>query len=167
MKKCPNCMRKDIDSQRFCKACGTEIFFVERFAKEKGVEVKMANKKQLRREMAIQRKRKKQTITTGIIAVVMIAIIALLIFNIVSTDEDQVYTDGYATITLHENGKFTAVLYHNEQYSGTYEISENNEVTFIYDGTTTTTELEQDKINIPHEWSDGHGHGLGSLPIRR
>jgi len=31
MKKCPKCMKSDLDTVRFCKSCGTEIFFLERF----------------------------------------------------------------------------------------------------------------------------------------
>jgi|GEM_PF-739339 len=31
MKKCPRCLKYDNDSTRFCKHCGTELFFPERF----------------------------------------------------------------------------------------------------------------------------------------
>ena len=31
MKKCPRCMRHDSNDTRFCKHCGTELFFLERF----------------------------------------------------------------------------------------------------------------------------------------
>ena len=31
MKKCPKCLKYDDESVRFCKSCGTEIFFEERF----------------------------------------------------------------------------------------------------------------------------------------
>jgi uncharacterized membrane protein YvbJ len=40
MKQCPKCMQTDNDSQRFCQQCGTEIFFVERYAKIDGTEEK-------------------------------------------------------------------------------------------------------------------------------
>jgi hypothetical protein len=41
MKKCPACMREDPDAPRFCKNCGTEMFFPERFG-EKNRQKKIA-----------------------------------------------------------------------------------------------------------------------------
>jgi len=40
MKKCPHCLkREEIDATRFCKNCGTELFFEHRFeaTPEKGI----------------------------------------------------------------------------------------------------------------------------------
>ena len=36
MKKCPRCLKLDDDEVRFCKACGTELFFEYRFPENEG-----------------------------------------------------------------------------------------------------------------------------------
>ncbi|MCL2628898.1 MAG: hypothetical protein FWD44_09430 [Oscillospiraceae bacterium] len=33
MKKCPNCLKSDEDTVRYCKLCNTEMFFEYRFGK--------------------------------------------------------------------------------------------------------------------------------------
>jgi len=75
---------------------------------------------------------------------------------------NRVFTRSNATITLTENGEFTAVLFHGERKSGVYSESEEGDVTvisFTYDGVTVYGWIEGRLLNIPSEWEDGCGHG--------
>jgi len=128
----------------------------------------MGKNKKARRELAVKKEKQKKMIIIAVIAVVIIAAAVIIIVNAVNTKNDEIYTDGSATITLRENGKFTAVLYHDSQYSGTYvKSADGGTVTFTYDGKTAVSELKNNELHIPDEWADGHGHGTGVLPLKK
>jgi len=107
-------------------------------------------------------KQKKLIITLGVcISVIVIIAAALLIFNSASQSQDRVFTDGHQTITLREDGTFTAELAH-ETKNGQYTESTANSiitVTFTSEGKSATSRITNDILTIPHEWQDDHGHG--------
>lgn len=75
MKKCPACLKRDSDSTRFCRHCGTELFFEHRFeAKSKPTLKQRA--KQLKTDIPavfLALKHKKTPLLAKIIAGVAIA----------------------------------------------------------------------------------------------
>ena len=129
---------------------------------------KMSKNKRARRELALKKEKQKKIIITTVIAVVILAVAVIFIIVAANARNDEIYTDGSATITLLGNKNFTAVLYHNSQYSGTYVKSDDGgTVTFTYDGKTAVAELENNELHIPPEWEDGHGHGSGVLTLKK
>jgi flagellar basal body-associated protein FliL len=111
-------------------------------------------------------KQKKKTI--AITAAVVIVVVAACILYNVNVSGNEIYTDGNAIVTLYKDGKFNTSLYHNEQYSGTYEkTADGDAVVFTYDGITLTAELVNNELLLPLEWDDDHGHGQGVLPKKQ
>jgi len=54
MKKCPSCLKYDNETVRFCKHCGTELFFENRFPEKKiksGLIKRIFNKKDKKQEI--------------------------------------------------------------------------------------------------------------------
>ena len=112
------------------------------------------------------KRRKKRNIIIGV--AIFIAIIIAVIVGAVFSALTEVYTDGNATIELRPNGRFSALLYHNERYTGTYTTSQTGGATFVhftYGDITSVTMFIEDGLVIPDDWDDGHGHG-SVLPKR-
>ena len=127
----------------------------------------MGKNKRARREEALKKEKQKKIIIIAA-AVVIIAVAAIIIIGMITAKNDEIYTDGSATITLLGNGKFTAKLYHGSNYSGKYvKSADGGTVTFTYDGQTAVTKLENNELHIPEEWADGHGHGTGVLTLKK
>jgi len=69
--------------------------------------------------------------------------------------KSDVYTDGAQTVTLFDDGKFTAQLLLNMQRSGTYEKRESIYVTTIWfhiGGETDIGWLKDDIMQLPASW---------------
>ena len=120
-----------------------------------------------RREKALKKAKQKKIIIISVCAVVVLAIIGLLTFNAYQYGKNRVYTDGYQTATLRDDGSFTVVLSH-ETKTGTY--TENTEgdvitVTFVSEGRSVNGRIEKDALTLPAAWDDGHGHGT-TLTLR-
>ena len=116
--------------------------------------------KKAKRDLAIKKARRRKTVILTVISLVVLAVVVAMVISAVVASLTEVYTDGYATISLHPNGRFSAVMYHNERYNGTFVKSDNGMlVTFSYDGTTVTSALYEDILQIPVDWDDGHSHG--------
>ena len=118
------------------------------------------NKKE-RQAQAVKKAKQKKMITIGVCVSAVVVIFALLIFNAYQNSKNRVYTDGYQTVTLHDDGSFIATLAH-EMRAGTYEESAENgviTVTFISAGGSVNGSIADDSLTLPEEWDDGHGHG--------
>ena len=121
---------------------------------------KQMSKKEQRAKAA-----KKAKIRNGIIisvcAVAVVLIATLVVCNAVRSNKERVYTDGGQTITLRDDGTFTAALAH-ETRQGTYTESTANTtttITFTINGTSVSSSIKNNVLTIPIEWQDSHGHG--------
>jgi hypothetical protein len=73
----------------------------------------------------------------------------------------ETFTDGYQTVKLRQNGRFTAELHHNEKHRGTYTKEQEEAwtiVTFSYDGETAYSQIIEDILLLPEQWQDEHSH---------
>ena len=121
----------------------------------------MANKRKLRRDQQRARENRKKFIIVAI-ATVSVVIIAFVVYSIIQTAGTESYTDGSQLVELLSNGTFTATLHHDASYNGTYSRSVQDGVTvvsFTSDGITYTGFIENNILELPHEWEDDHGHG--------
>ena len=122
----------------------------------------MSKDTKLKRKQEIARKKRNKKIIIISVSVVALALIVIGIIAAVNSARTETYGDGYQSIVLLPNGKFTAELSHGQSYSGTYSKSTQDGMTivaFTYDGSTVVGEIEDGMLHIPHEWDDGHGHG--------
>ena len=124
----------------------------------------MKSTKRARRELAAKKASRKRIFLIIVAAAVALAAASAIIIGAVYSANLETYSDGYATIELRPDGRFTASLYHNENYNGTY-VKTADRVEFTYDAVTISTELDGNSLRIPYEWEDGHGHG-SLLPKR-
>ena len=125
--------------------------------------------KKNRRELAMKKAKTKRKIIIAACGVLVVIFIAAIIITLVISAGIQTYTDGSATVELNKNGEFSARLYHNERYKGTYTTSKSGGATLVhlsYDGMTVIGMLIDDMgFVFPDEWYDDHGHG-GVLPLK-
>ena len=128
----------------------------------------MPSSKNARRKTARSKAKRRQKTKIIIGAAILIAIIIAVCIGAVFSVLTQVYTDGSASIELRPTGRFSAVLYHNERYTGTYTTSQSGGATLVHlthDGATVIAMILDYGFVIPDEWDDGHGHG-SVLPKR-
>jgi hypothetical protein len=72
---------------------------------------------------------------------------------------NEVYTNGEATITLKPDGSFSASL-HDDRYAGTYvKSSDGTTITFTVNGDAYVAQMYNGELDLPEEWNDEHGHG--------
>jgi len=123
--------------------------------------------KKARREMAIKRAKRKKLIIISVIVVLLLALATFIILSIVRGSGTETYTDGEQTVELFSNGKFSAVLAHNNKLSGQYTKTGQDgysAITFTYNGTTATGLVMNDEFYLPEEWQDGHDSHGSILP---
>ena len=118
--------------------------------------------KNARREAAIKREKRKKLITWAILISVVVVIATLIIIGLYQQRNTRVFTDGGQVLTLHPNGTFVALLFHDNTKRGTY--TENSEggvttISFTYNGVTENGIIIDKTLTLPREWDDGHGHG--------
>ena len=109
-------------------------------------------------------KTKRNTIITIVICVCLAVIVTVpAVKSEIQHSRDRVYaTDDKQTITLRENGTFTARLAHTTK-NGTYTLEDQMSfiiVMFTSDGQTTGGLILNDTLQLPADWDDGHGHGV-------
>jgi|GEM_PF-499760 len=115
-----------------------------------------------RRELAMKRDKRKKIIRMTLGIAVAIAIVALIVINATQKIEERVFTDGNQTITLRDNGTFSARLAHDARKRGNYEENVAGDVTtvvFTEGEVTTNGTIVNNVLTIPAEWEDAHGHG--------
>jgi hypothetical protein len=117
--------------------------------------------KNSRREEAIKRGKRKKTIRLVVCALVVVAIGALLAYASFTQNGKRIFSDGHQTITLNNNGRFHAELFHENKEGAYTERIDGNImiITFSYDGTDAEGYIDGDILHIPDEWDDHHGHG--------
>ena len=119
----------------------------------------MATNKKAKREEELKKAKRNKTITIIAVAAAIVILAGAIILKMMLPDGSEKYSDGGQTVTLRSNGTFSATLYHNVQYSGTYERVSGG-INFIYDGQTAFASIQGNTMELPAEWSDdGHGHG--------
>ena len=113
-----------------------------------------------KRELAIKKAKRKKAIIIVVVSVVALALVVALVISAVTSAMTEVYTDGSTTIELRPSGRFSAKMYHQDTYSGTYAKSaDGTSVTFTYSGLSVVGRIEGNTLHLPSEWDDGHGHG--------
>jgi len=133
-----------------------------------------AQRKQLRKEAAIAKSKRIGIIMMTVLITVVVSIISLIVFAIIHQASIETYGNANVRIQMLDNGQFSAVFPHTGTRRGVYEKeeSENGEtlVNFYVKYSEDDVRFEvgriiDDRLFIPSEWDDGHGHG-NILPRR-
>ena len=122
----------------------------------------MPNNKKTRRELARKKAKLKRRITIAACSALLLALIAAIAIAAIISARTQTFSDGYATFEMRPTGRFSASLYHNESFKGTYTTSESGGATLVHlshDGVTVIGMILDMGFVLPDEWLDGHGHG--------
>ena len=121
----------------------------------------MASRKEQR---LLKQKRAKQMkiFVISLCAAIGLALIFAIVFTVLRNAGTEVYTDGTAAVTLNADGSYTAALYHNESFRGSYtkqKVGSETTVTFLdINGAVYTGYIEGNTFHLPEEWGDDHGH---------
>ena len=90
-------------------------------------------------------------------AIIIMLAVVLIIASNNENKAAEIYSDGYQKIELFTNGKFSANLYHDVKYTGSFSKNENS-ITFTANGKTFEAPIANDVLVLPTEWRDSHGH---------
>jgi small ligand-binding sensory domain FIST len=124
----------------------------------------MVTKKE-RRQAAQKKAKQKRIIITAACAVCAVAVITALAVYTLTRPGSRVYAvPSGQSVTLYDNGRFTARLFHNTTLSGmfteaSYGIISN--LAFTHGNTTVFSHIENDVLLLPQEWWGacmGHTH---------
>lgn len=115
----------------------------------------MGTKKQ-RREAAQKKARQKRLLIMVVFAVVLAVVIAAVTIYVVTRPGSRVFSvPGGHSVTLYDNGRFAARLFHDFNFSGTFTEDESGDVTtvsFTHGGNTVSTQIENDVLTLPVPW---------------
>jgi len=129
------------------------------------------NTKKERREAA-QKKAKQQKVMIAVIcAVGLVALgITLAVYIATRPDSRLFATDSGFSVTLYENGRFGARLFHGNNFSGSFvENEDTGAITFTHGGNVTTTIIEDDTLILPNTWRSfcrAHSHEVAFAKVR-
>ena len=118
--------------------------------------------KLLRKQNAQKKAGRKKLIIAGIFALIAVAIAAFGVNSFTRKNNAETYSGGGQTIHLFADGKFSANLAHGNFKSGTYTRTDDGSrtiVSFNVSGVVQEGSIENNRLRIPNEWDDGHGHG--------
>ena len=130
------------------------------------------NKKSKNREAAQKSARKKRRAILGTCAVLIVVIIAAIIAYQATRPETRVFSVTAQSVTLYENGNFTARLAHNINISGTFTEEVGEEMTtilFTSEGNVVSSQIIDNILVLPVEWRANcriHRHET-EFPLRR
>ncbi|MCL2238753.1 MAG: hypothetical protein FWC07_02235 [Defluviitaleaceae bacterium] len=114
------------------------------------------NEKKQRREAAQRRAKKKRlTILVLCVACLMVVVTAAIIYVATRPDSRVFAVSGGQSVTLYENGRFVARLFHNMNISGNFteDVSGNiTTISFFHGGNTVSTQIENDVLILPISW---------------
>lgn len=134
-------------------------------AKKRSVKREQA-RTQARTQAALEKKKRRQIVILVTIVVAILMMVELWVFSSGRKVVLETYSDGQQTVELLANGTFRAALAHGQNHSGVYQKTEQGDVTsiaFTSDKITVTGEITGDRLTVPHEWEDDHGHSSGGL----
>jgi len=124
------------------------------------------NQKQRRAQARKEAKQKKIIIIT-VCTLIILALVGFFLVDAFERGEERVFVNGRDSITLYEDGTFTASLPHGMNLSGTFTETTTDGLTaiaFTYDGRTEVGNIiDGEDLTIPHAWEVTCGHGHGSL----
>jgi len=110
------------------------------------------NAKKQRREAAQKKaKKRKIAIMTACAALFVLCIAAAVVYAVTRPDFRVFAVAGGQSVTLFDNGRFSASLFHNMNISGTF-IEDGNSITFVHDGMISETEIANDTLVLPMLW---------------
>ncbi|MCL2356352.1 MAG: hypothetical protein FWC70_04210 [Defluviitaleaceae bacterium] len=119
------------------------------------------NTKKERREAAQKRARTKKITVMTVCAVCFVAIAVFVAVYIVTRPDSRVFAvSGGQSITLYENGRFNARLFHNTNISGTF-VEDGETISFTHGNNVVFSQIENDVLLLPTEWwgaCRGHTH---------
>jgi len=131
------------------------------------------NTKKQRREAAQKRAKKKRIITFAVcIACVAAVVVGALIYSATRPDYQVFAVPGGQSVTMYENGRFVARLFHNVGFSGTFTEEDSGSMTaisFTHGGNTVYAQIENDVLTLPVQWRAGcraHSHEI-EFPLVR
>ena len=112
--------------------------------------------KKERREAAQKRAQKKRLTAVAMFAVFLVVFVGAMVIYVVTRPDSRVFAvPGGQSVTLYENGRFTARLFHNFNISGTFteDVGESaTTISFTHDGNTVSTQIEDDVLILPMSW---------------
>ena len=119
--------------------------------------------KLLRKQNAQKKAGRKRLLIIGLLVLIALGIAGFGIYSASRKNNAETYSGGGQTIHLFADGKFSANLAHGTFKSGTYTRREEGgrtTVSFIENsGAAAEGSIENNRLRIPNEWDDGHGHG--------
>ena len=130
------------------------------------------NKKNQRREAAQKRAKRQKITLMAVCAVLAVGFAVGLIMYQITRPAARVFSVPGQSVTLYEDGRFTARLAHNHNLSGTFieEVSGNvSAISFFTGGNTVSTQIEDDVLILPPQWRSNcraHVHET-EFPLQR
>ena len=119
--------------------------------------------KLLRKQNAQKKAGRKRILIIGLLALIALGITGFGIYSSSRKNNAETYSGGGQTVHLFADGKFSANLAHGTFKSGTYTRRDDGSRVVISftenNGTAVEGSIENNRLRIPNEWDDGHGHG--------
>ena len=132
----------------------------------------MGSKKKRREAAQRKTKRRKITLLAVCVAFLVVYTVAVIVYHATRPDSRVFAVAGNQSVTLYENGRFTARLAHNVNLSGTFTEEVHGDVitiSFTQGGGTVSTQIENDVLLLPDPWRatcEFHRHET-EFPLRR
>ena len=131
------------------------------------------SKKNKRREAAQKKARQRKIAMLYLCGLAILAVVAVAVVMHITRPQVRVFAaEGNLSVTLYENGNFSARLAKNVNLSGTFtEVVSGNmsTITFNHGGNTVFTHIEDDVLILPVPWRAVcvvHSHAI-EFPRRR
>jgi hypothetical protein len=84
-------------------------------------------------------------------ALLVVAVVAVIVIELTRPDVRVFAVEGGQSVSLYENGRFSARLFHNMNISGTF-VEDGNTISFAHDGRTSESEIGDDVLILPVNW---------------
>jgi len=135
------------------------------------------NTKKERREAAQKKSKIQKMVLLVVLVVGLTAAGVLLAVYMVTRPSNRVFAvpmpfpaSGQHSVTLYEDGRFTARLFHQNNFNGTFVEDEvTGMVTFTHRGNVTTGQIDGDELLLPVPWRGTcrlHSHEIAFPRVR-
>jgi hypothetical protein len=130
------------------------------------------SKKNERRIAAQKKAERRRKAILAVFGVCVVAVVVVMIVINANRPDSRVFAVAEQSVTLYDDGNFTARLAHNNNLSGTFleNVSGNvTEISFTHGGNTVSTQIEDDVLVLPIPWRAPcriHMHET-EFPLRR